>query len=115
MNGVHWAPGGIAFLIQGKWVQTALGLALDSPIELPRTAPDHNINLAAATLTEGLLARFEPLADDPLVKAMAPEHHIGTTHEDPMMAVKETVIATYGDVNGADMFTLVWMIPINGS
>jgi hypothetical protein len=49
MNGIHWAEGDIAFLIQGEQIQNALGINLDCPFPAGKGQCGHRINLQNTT------------------------------------------------------------------
>lgn len=64
MNGLHWADGGIAFLIQGPNVQNALNMALDCPFPAERETT-HRIDLQT-------MQASHDFPSHPLVDAMSP-------------------------------------------
>jgi hypothetical protein len=74
--GVHWAPGGIAFLEQGGAGMSATGVDIASPFQVvpPKrgTICPHAINIGDGQLTREELDAFAPILKDPLVDALLP-------------------------------------------
>lgn len=74
--GVHWAPGGIAFLEQGGAGQNAVGVDIESPFFVHPfkrfSVSPHMINLADGKLSQEELSRIEPILNDPLLDVMSP-------------------------------------------
>lgn len=74
--GVHWAPGRLAYLHQGRGANNAVGVREHSPFEV-RTARrwicNHLIALNAVNSARGHLVKFEELiSKNPLVRFMLP-------------------------------------------
>jgi hypothetical protein len=74
--GVHWAPGGIAFLEQGGAGQNAAGVDVESPFYVHPfkrfSVSPHLINLADSKLTQEEWMKVEPILTDPLLDVMSP-------------------------------------------
>ena len=74
--GVHWAPGKLAYLHQGRGATNAVGVREPSPFEV-RTARrwmcNHLVALNAVNSARGHLMKFEePSSKNPLVRFMLP-------------------------------------------
>ena len=73
--GIHWAPNGIAFLMQGRGGTNAVGLKEKPPFEvrLPTGKHcNHQIPLAIPVPHDVHWLYLQQLLDDPLVQAMLP-------------------------------------------